>query len=193
MLRKLSLIAAMAAALAFPSAALAHGHGGSWWRSWWRSLGGHGGGHWGGHGGGHWGVTRRPLGRSWPLASRRLGRLWRWRLWWRRLCGGVAAVGGERTWSASTAKKPALARASMCLLCTLAGCEIDAGDEFVDVDELVRRVGFWRSVGAIVIDPRVWIVNRPRLCKNVIVVEFRVRQRPKNSSKSRFNALTVLI
>src|SRR5208283_2495461 len=51
MLRKLSLIAAMAAALAFPSAALAHhggGHGGGHW-------GGHGGGHWGGHGGGHWG------------------------------------------------------------------------------------------------------------------------------------------
>ena len=44
MLRKLSLIAAMAAALAFPSAALAR-HGG----------GGHGGG-------GHWGGSRRSPG-----------------------------------------------------------------------------------------------------------------------------------
>jgi len=46
MLRKLSLIAAIVAALAFPSAALAQhgGHGG-----------GHHGGGWGGHHGGGWG------------------------------------------------------------------------------------------------------------------------------------------
>ncbi|MCQ4191064.1 MULTISPECIES: hypothetical protein [Methylocystis] len=50
MIRKLSLIMAVAAALAFPSAALAwNGHGGG------HHGGGHGGGHWGGHHGGHWG------------------------------------------------------------------------------------------------------------------------------------------
>ncbi len=51
MLRRLSLIAAMAAALAFPSAALAYGHGGGHW-------GGHGHWHhggWGGYGGGGYG------------------------------------------------------------------------------------------------------------------------------------------
>ncbi|MGA7657367.1 MAG: hypothetical protein WCA96_11375 [Methylocella sp.] len=57
MLRKFSLIAAMAAALAFPSAALAH-HGGGhghWHHGGW---GGHGHWHhggWGGYGGGGYG------------------------------------------------------------------------------------------------------------------------------------------
>ena len=61
MLRKLTLIAAVAAALAMPADAMARGHGG-----------GHGGGHHGGgrHGGGHYG------------GGHSHGRYWHGGRWW---------------------------------------------------------------------------------------------------------------
>jgi len=104
---------------------------------------------------------RRPLGGHGHWQSRRLGGYGRWRLWCGAMAAAVAAVVVERTVGLRPPpKKPALARASMCLRCTLQVCEIDAGDEFRRCRwKLVRRVGFLAQRGAIVIDPRFGVVE----------------------------------